>query len=118
MNQKHVSLALKITFSLCLIAVFSIELALSQSNNIKNDQFGDTKNGKPIYSQGGGVFKFPDPETGEEKYYWYGVHYKQAEMYREDPSVTQPRNNFEGVTCYSSTDLVTWEFVETSSQPQ
>src|SRR5690606_11241039 len=77
---------------------------------IKNDSFWDTKNGKPIYSQGGGIFKFPDPETGEEKYFWYGVHYKQAEMYRQDPSITQPRNNFEGVNCYTSIDLVNWEF--------
>jgi len=85
-------------------------LSLAQSNNIQNDTFWDTKNGKPIYSQGGGIFQFPHPETGEVKYFWYGVHYKQAEMYREDPSVTQPRNNFEGVTCYSSTDLVNWKF--------
>src|SRR5690606_18381632 len=49
-------------------------------------------------------------KTGEMKYYWYGVHYKQAETYREDPSVTLESNNFEGVTCYSSADLVNWEF--------
>ncbi len=82
--------------------------AAAQFHNIKNDTFWDTENGDPLYSQGGGIFKFPDPETGEDKYYWYGVHYKQAEMYREDPSITQPRNNFEGVSCYSSTDLVNW----------
>lgn len=84
--------------------------AFAQSNNIKNDSFWDTANGTPIYSQGGGIFKFSDPETGEEKYYWYGVHYKQADMYRADPSVTQPHNSFQGVTCYSSTDLVNWRF--------
>ncbi len=38
------------------------------------------------------------------------MHYKQAEIYREDPSVTQKRNSFEGVNCYSSTDLVNWKF--------
>ena len=79
-------------------------------NNIKNDIFWNTKDGQAIYSQGGGIFKFPDPKSGIEKYFWYGVHYKEAETYRADPSVTQERNNFVSVTCYSSTDLVNWEF--------
>lgn len=97
---------------LCLLFAFIVggKMASAQSNNIKNDIFWDTKNGDPIYSQGGGIFRFPDPKSGEMKYYWYGVHYKQAELYRENPSVTHDRNNFEGVTCYSSTDLVNWEF--------
>ncbi|WP_116127898.1 family 43 glycosylhydrolase [Lewinella sp. IMCC34183] len=89
---------------------FILSSATAQYAPIRNDTFWDTESGEPLYSQGGGIFKFPDPETGEEKYYWYGVHYKQAELYREDPSVTQDRNNFEGVNCYSSTDLVNWEF--------
>ena len=29
-----------------------------------------------IYSQGGGIFKFKDPSSGKEKFYWYGVHNK------------------------------------------
>ena len=93
-----------------LIVVSTCNIVFTLSNNIKNDTFWDTKKGKPIYSQGGGIFKSPDPETGEEKYFWYGVHYKQAELYRDDPSVTQKRNTFEGVNCYSSTDLVNWKF--------
>lgn len=101
---------LKLTFCTGLFAIYFSDPAIAQWNNIKNDSFWDTKNGKPIYSQGGGIFKFPDPETGEEKYYWYGVHYKGAETYREDPSATQRGIGFEGVTCYSSTDLVNWEF--------
>lgn len=100
----------RIVVGIILGSLFLNVNVLSQSNNIKNDTFWDTENGLPIYSQGGGIFKFHDPETGEEKYYWYGVHYKQAEMYREDPSITHPNNNFEGVTCYSSTDLVNWKF--------
>ena len=78
--------------------------------NIKNDVFWNTKDGQPIYSQGGGIFKFADPATGVEKYYWYGIHYKQSELYREDPSVTHGRNTFESITCYSSEDLVNWTF--------
>lgn len=75
---------------------------------ITNNQFWNTVDNQPIYSQGGGIFKFPDPQTGEEKYYWYGVHYREAELYRESPNVTYPRNRFMGVTCYSSTDFVNW----------
>lgn len=100
----------KMVLHLYFTMISGCMLASAQSLNIKNDSFWDTKNGLPIYSQGGGIFKFPDPETGKEKYYWYGVHYKEAEMYRKDPSVTQPRNSFEGVTCYSSDDLVNWKF--------
>jgi len=77
---------------------------------IKNDTFWNTEDGQPIYSQGGGIFLFTDPSSGKEKFYWYGVHYKEAEAYRNDPSVTQARNNFVAVTCYTSTDLVNWKF--------
>ena len=84
--------------------------AKAQALNIKNDVFWYTKNGLPIRSQGGGIFKFSDPLTGEKKYYWYGVYYKEADTYRNNPSVTQKGNTFESVTCYSSTDLVNWTF--------
>nr|WP_261360736.1 family 43 glycosylhydrolase [Aeoliella straminimaris] len=93
-----------------LMATLCGTMAYSQSHNIKNDDFWDTENGKPIYSQGGGIFKFKDPATNEEKYYWYGVRYDQAERYRKDPSVTFNRGNtFNSVTCYSSTDFVNWK---------
>jgi len=82
----------------------------AQLLNIKNDVFWNTKDGQPIYSQGGGIFKFPDPVTGANKYYWYGVHYKEAEIYRNNPAVTLVKDNFEAVTCYSSTDLANWKF--------
>lgn len=88
----------------------SFYTAKAQELNIKNDVFWYTKKGLPINSQGGGIFKFIDPITGEKKYYWYGVHYKEADIYRNNPSVTQKQNTFESVTCYSSTDLVNWTF--------
>lgn len=84
--------------------------AKAQELNIKNDAFWYTKNGLPINSQGGGIFKFADPISGEKKYYWYGVHYAEADTYRDNPSVTQKNATFESVTCYSSTDLVNWTF--------
>lgn len=98
------TLLLTILLSFCPIVILT-----SQTLNIKNDRFWDTKSGEPIYSQGGGIFKFVDSNTNLEKYYWYGVHYKEAELYRNDPSITQPHANFVSVTCYTSTDLVNWE---------
>src|ERR1700712_3453260 len=94
--------------SLCLC--FLINVLKAQTANIKNDVFWDTADGKPIYSQGGGIFRFPDPATGVKKYYWYGVHYKEAENYRAAPFITQHGARFESVTCYTSTDLVNWKF--------
>jgi len=95
--------------TLVLLVFLALSNALHAQNSIiKNDIFWNTKDGKPIYSQGGGIFKFPDPVTGKEKYYWYGVSYKESALYRLDPSVTQPRSTFEAVTCYSSTDFVNW----------
>jgi len=91
------------------IAVSIVDVAQAQFLNIKNDSFWNTKDGQPIYSQGGGIFKFR-AAAGKEKYYWYGVHYKEAEIYRNDPSKTLPNASFESVTCYSSTDLVNWTF--------
>jgi hypothetical protein len=100
----------KVVLFSSLVALSGVEQAYSQSHNIKNDTFWDTQDGEPIYSQGGGIFRFEDPETGKEKFFWYGVRYDEAERYREDPSVTYNRGNrFNSVTCYSSTDLVNWE---------
>jgi len=100
------------SLTICLLLLLCIigDRANAQSQSIKNDIFWNTKDGLPIYSQGGGIFKFTDPVSGKMKYYWYGVHYKEAETYRNDPSVTQNGVNFEAVTCYSSTDAVNWTF--------
>ncbi|MCW6003601.1 family 43 glycosylhydrolase [Micromonospora sp. CPCC 205371] len=72
---------------------------------ITNDTFWNDTSGNPIYSQGGGVFKFGDT------YYWYGVHYVGAELYRANP--TRQYNNdvtFVAIPVYSSKDLVNWKF--------
>jgi len=82
----------------------------AQLLNIRNDIFWNTKDGNPINSQGGGIFRFADPVTGAEKYYWYGVYYEEADTYRNNPAVTLPRATFKSVTCYSSVDLVNWTF--------
>lgn len=78
---------------------------------IRNDVFWDTADGTPIYSQGGGIFRFTDPEAGTPAYYWYGAYYKEAETYRNDPSVTLDANNIVGITCYRSDDLLHWHDV-------
>ena len=92
-----------------LIWFCSHYILVAQTLNIKNDTFWDTKNGEPIYSQGGGIFKFTDPNTNIKKYYWYGVQYSEAELYRNNPAVTQPNATFLSVTCYTSTDLANWD---------
>jgi hypothetical protein len=77
----------------------------SSFQTITNDTFWNDTNGNPIYSQGGGVFKFGDT------YYWYGVHYRGAELYRANP--TRQYNNdvtFVSIPVYSSKDLVNWTF--------
>lgn len=100
---------LLLTLLVCTIGI--CPYGYGQSNNIKNDVFWDTADGKPIYSQGGGIFRFADPVTGVKKYYWYGVHYQEAESYRNNPSVTYTKKcTFKSVTCYSSTDLANWKF--------
>lgn len=98
-----------------LVVVFAIivgicSAAQAQTRNIKNDWFWNTKDGQPIYSQGGGIFRFADPLTGDKKYYWYGVRYAEAATYRNNLAVTHQTSTFETVTCYSSTDLVNWTF--------
>ena len=100
---------MKKSFLIIAICVSVLSSSYGQLLNIKNDLFWNTKDGKPINNQGGGIFKFKDA-AGKEKYYWYGVHYKEADIYRIDPSVTLPNATFESVTCYSSTDLVNWTF--------
>ena len=108
-NKRNIIIHLVIIL-LILIGGSPFYTAKAQELNIKNDVFWYTKNGLPINSQGGGIFKFADPLTGEKKYYWYGVHYAEADIYRNNPSVTQKGVTFESVTCYSSTDLVNWTF--------
>ena len=58
----------------------------------------------------GSIFKFNDPITGIKKYYWYGVHYPGADIYRNNPTASVKGASFQSVTCYSSTDLVNWTF--------
>ena len=44
---------------------------------INNDTFWKATSGSYIYSQGGGIFRFPDAQ-GKEHYYWYGAKYQEA----------------------------------------
>ncbi len=72
---------------------------------ITNNTFWNDTSGNPIYSQGGGVFKFGDT------YYWYGVHYTGAELYRANPTRKYDGNvAFVSIPVYSSKDLVNWKF--------
>lgn len=98
------------------ILLLQLPLLITQSQphseggyfEIQNDCFWNTVEGKPIYSQGGGIFLFPNPTTGEPTYYWYGNHYKEAELYRDNPRQKYQRNTFVSVSCYASKDMVNW----------
>ncbi|MBB2947309.1 chitodextrinase [Actinoplanes lutulentus] len=70
---------------------------------ITNNTFWRDTDGNPIYSQGGGIFRFGDT------YYWYGVRYANADDYHADPSHTYP-SAFQSIPVYSSKDLVNWTF--------
>jgi hypothetical protein len=69
---------------------------------IHNDVFWKDTSGTPIYSQGGGVFNF------NGTYYWYGVKYNGAVSYAANTKKNSD-TSFAAITCYSSTDLVTWK---------
>ncbi|THV36464.1 family 43 glycosylhydrolase [Glycomyces buryatensis] len=86
-------------------AASELEVLQSTFETITNNTFWRDTAGNPIYSQGGGVFKFGDT------YYWYGVHYRGAESYLANP--TQKYDNqvsFRSIPVYSSQDLVNWKF--------
>lgn len=76
--------------------------------NIRNDVFWDTAEGTPLYSQGGGIFRYVDPVDGAERYFWYGMKYREAALYRENHDRKYPRCTFEAVSIYVSDDLVHW----------
>ena len=85
-KQPEIMISFK-TILLFVIVSFAAINSMAQEN-FKNDSFWTTIEGKPINSQGGGIFKFTDPSTGSWKYYWYGVHYTEADLYRQNHSVT------------------------------
>ena len=99
-----------------IIALMTIAFAKAEStyaNVINNDTFWKTTSGDYIFSQGGGIFRFPD-EKGVEHYYWYGVKYQEAVDYCPKALAGSKSNitNFLSVTCYRSDDLVNWTFVK------
>lgn len=69
---------------------------------IVNDTFWKDASGTPIYSQGGGMLQVGDT------FYWYGVRYRGAPKYVVD-QIDNDDTAFEGITTYSSRDLVTWK---------
>lgn len=101
----------KMLFLIVVLLILKSANAQSNSTTITNDIFWKTTKGTPVYSQGGGIFRFPDPVTGEEHYYWYGVHYGGAETYLAAPTGKSSNTGFVSVTCYKSDDLVNWTFV-------
>lgn len=68
-----------LTFFFGLLTVSTVAHA-DNANRITNDTFWKTTTGSYIYSQGGGIFRFPDAQ-GVEHYYWYGAKYQEAVDY-------------------------------------
>lgn len=97
-----------------VILLMAIGMKAGQWGTITNDTFWKTVDGDYIFSQGGGIFRFADPATGEEHYYWYGVKYQEAVDYVPAALAGSNSNitNFVSVTCYRSDDLVNWTFVK------
>lgn len=100
-------------FLLLMLTLLSFGYAKAEFNTITNDTFWKTTSGTYIYSQGGGIFRFPDA-NGVEHYYWYGVKYQEAVDYCPKALAGSKSNltNFISVTCYQSDDLVNWKFVK------
>ncbi|CCQ44448.1 glycosyl hydrolases 43 family protein [Pseudarthrobacter siccitolerans] len=84
----------------------------NSSSTITNDTFWKDTAGNPIFSQGGGIFDFKDPETGEVLHYWYGPRYTGAIDYYNKPTqpITTGGDTFVAVSAYSSKDLVNWKY--------
>lgn len=79
----------------------------TEGATIENDRFWLDAAGTPIYSQGGGVLQVGDT------FYWYGVKYGGAVTYAADPHGKVSDTSFQGVTTYSSKDLVHWKLEAT-----
>lgn len=81
-------------------------VAEGSPGTIENDRFWLDTDGDPIFSQGGGIFRFGDT------YYWYGVQYAASQYYYDSPSRIYNRagdGDFVAITAYSSQDLVHWK---------
>ena len=67
---------------LLTLSIWAVALGCAYADDgeapvINNDTFWKTTSDSYIYSQGGGIFRFPDAQ-GKEHYYWYGAKYQEA----------------------------------------
>lgn len=100
------------TITISLVAITAIASTTNAAmQTIHNDEFWKTTDGKLIYSQGGGAIKVGDT------WYWYGVKYSGAVTYAANPTGKNSDIGFQGVTCYSSKDLVNWKDEGLAVQP-
>jgi hypothetical protein len=81
-----------------------VTVSSGEFTSISNDSFWTDTDGHPIYSQGGGVFRFGDT------YYWYGVRYAGAELYAANPKARTTNTTFVSIPVYSSKDLSRWKY--------
>lgn len=109
---------MKRIFIYAILSLLTMAATAGEFKTITNNTFWKSTDGKYIFSQGGGIFRFPDSE-GVEHYYWYGVRYQEAVDYAAAPLKGSNSNmtHFLAVTCYKSDDLVNWEFVHDVMTP-
>lgn len=114
MYKKFLIRRLSLLISVIVFFSFNVSTVFAAGTTINNDSFFKDTAGNPIYSQGGGIFKFGST------YYWYGVRYNEAETYYNNPTKKIGTDTFAAFSCYSSTDMVNWKHekdIMTSSTP-
>lgn len=104
MKRKAVMLIHCLIWSFIAATALGTETSNAANATLTNDVFWKDTSGNPIYSQGGNILKVGNT------YYWYGVKYRGAVTYYNNPSAKNSDTEFQAVTAYSSTNLVNWKY--------
>lgn len=75
---------------------------------LDNEAFWLASDSLPIYAQGGTVRRVTDPRDGQERWFWWGVHYAEADSCVAQPGVCFHTCTFLAVDLYTSDDLAHW----------
>lgn len=97
--------------TILFLTVVMIVILLNSCTSVKNRQdsilpgqvWNDT-NGEPINAHGGGIMHY------NGMYYWYGEYKKGKTFLPEGATWESYRTNVLGISCYSSKDLLNWNF--------
>lgn len=87
----------------CVVTVYKDDLLVA------NDVFLYDTAGNPIFAQSGSIYKYKEGEP----YYWYGVSFVSSQSYYDSLKTgngTPRSGGAASVVCYSSYNLVDWEY--------